>query len=153
MSDVFPPPTIPVPPDPMPRDPGEPPATPGNAAAWLAIAGASLLLVAAVVVVASQWQQIPQAVRLTGLLTALVLITALAEQIRRAAPTTAVVIAHLVPAVAITAGIAAGGTATQPWPVCIFVGGILGVATTEVQKHRWASPRMAIIGGIGLILA
>ena len=41
MSDVFPPPTIPAPPDPMPPDPGEPSATPGNAAAWLAIAGAA----------------------------------------------------------------------------------------------------------------
>jgi hypothetical protein len=106
-----------------------------------------------VVVVASRWQQIPQAFRFTGLLTAMVLIAALAEQIRRAAPTTAVVIAHLVPGIAITVGIAAGATATQPWPVCILIGGLLGVATTEVQKHRWASPRMAVIGAIGLILA
>jgi hypothetical protein len=83
----------------------------------------------------------------------MVLITALAEQIRRAAPTTAAVIGHLVPAVAITVGIAAGATATQPWPVCVVIGGLLGVAATEVQKRRWASPRMAIIGATGLILA
>jgi hypothetical protein len=83
----------------------------------------------------------------------MVLIAALAEQIRRAAPTTAAVIAHLVPGVAITVGVAAGATATQPWPVCILMGGLLGVATTEVQKRRWSSPRMAIIGAIGLILA
>jgi hypothetical protein len=147
MSDVFPPPTI------SPPDPGEPPSTHPVAAAWLAIAGASLLLVASVVVVASRWQLIPQTLRFTGLLTATVLIAALAEQIRRAAPTTAVVIAHLVPGIAITVGIAAGATAAQPWPMCILIGGLLGAAATEVEKRRWASPRMAIIGAIGAILA
>ena len=134
-----------------------PPSEPGPAnrpvAAWLAIAGSSLLLVAAIVVVASRWQQIPQSLRFTGLLTALVLIAALAEQIRRSAPTTARVVAHLVPAIAVTVGIAAGATATQPWPICIVLGGLLGAITTEVQKRRWASPRMAIIAAIGVILA
>ena len=134
-----------------------PPTEPGRAnrpvAAWLAIAGSSLLLVAAIVVVASRWQQIPQSLRFTGLLTALVLIAALAEQIRRSAPTTARVVAHLVPAIAVTVGIAAGATATQPWPVCIVIGGLLGAVTTEVQKRRWASPRMAIIAATGVILA
>jgi hypothetical protein len=134
-----------------------PPTEPRQAnrpvAAWLAIAGSSLLLVAAVVVVASRWQQIPQSLRFTGLLTALVLIAALAEQVRRWAPTTARVIAHLVPGIAVTVGVAAGATATQPWPVCIIIGGLLGAVTTEVQKHRWASPRMAIIAAIGVILA
>ncbi|HVE18067.1 MAG TPA: DUF2157 domain-containing protein, partial [Ilumatobacteraceae bacterium] len=152
MSDTVTPPGPQFPPPSWP-----PPTDPGRAsrpvAAWLAIAGSSLLLVAAVVVVASRWQQIPQSLRFTGLLTALVLITALAEQIRRSAPTTARVIAHLVPAIAVTVGIAAGATATQPWPVCIVIGGLLGAVTTEVQKRRWASPRMAIIAAIGVILA
>jgi hypothetical protein len=148
MSDTFQPPTISRPPEPVRPASGRP-AT----AAWLAIAGASLLLVASVVVVASRWQQIPQTVRFAGLLTAMVLIAALAEQIRRAAPTTATVIAHLVPGIAITVGIAAGATATQPWPVCILVGGLMGAVATEHQKRRWASPRMAIIGAAGLILA
>jgi hypothetical protein len=133
-----------------------PPIEPDRAnrpvAAWLAIAGSSLLLVAAIVVVASRWQQIPQGLRFTGLLTALVLIAALAEQIRRSVPTTARVIAHLVPAIAVTVGIAAGATATQTWPVCLIIGGLLGAVATEVQKRRWASPRMAIIAAIGVIL-
>jgi hypothetical protein len=149
MSDTVTPPQFPPP---SWSPPTEPDRANRPVAAWLAIAGSGLLLVAAIVVVASRWQQIPQSLRFTGLLTALVLIAALAEQIRRSAPTTARVVAHLVPAIAVTVGIAAGATATQTWPVCLVVGGLLGALTTEVQKRRWESPRMAIIAAIGVIL-
>jgi hypothetical protein len=154
MSDTVPPPSGP---QRFPRPSWSPSTEPSRAnrpvAAWLAIAGSGLLLVAAVVVVASRWEQIPQAIRFTGLLTALVLIAALAEHARRWAPTTARVIAHLVPGIAVTVGTAAGATLAERWPVCIIIGGLLGVTTTEVQKRRWASPRMAIIAVGGLILA
>ena len=137
-----------------PNEPLEPPIRPPRpVAAWLAIAGSAMLLVAAIVVVASQWNLIPQAIRFSGLLAAVVMIAALGEQIRGTAPTTAAVIAHLVPAIAVTVGIAAGSTLDLPWPTCIVIGGGLGAVVTEVQKRRWMAPRMAIIAGFALVLA
>ena len=150
MTTTFAPPDTPVqaPPEPKPSLASNRPL-----AAWLAIAGSSLLLIAAIVVVASQWHQIPQSIRFCGLLCAAVLIAALAEAIRTVAPTTAVVIAHLVPAIAATVGIAAGATFHLHWPWCIAIGGVLAATVTEVQKRRWASPPMAIIAAFGLVLA
>lgn len=149
MTSTFAPPSTPVQPPPEPERSAR---SNRPVAAWLAIAGSGLILIAAIVVVASQWRQIPQSMRFSGLLTAVVLIASLAERIRMVAPTTAVVIAHLVPAMAATVGIAAGSTFDLRWPGCIAIGGILAGVVTEVQKRRWASPRMAVVAAVGLVL-
>ncbi len=111
------------------------------------------MLVAAVVVVASQWNLIPQSVRFCGLLAAFVAIVAIAERIRATAPTTATVVAHLVPGIAVTVGIAAGATLGNPWPVSMLIGGLLGASVSEVNVRRWRAPRMAVITACSAVVA
>ena len=85
-SDAWAPPKPPAPPPDAPTDrDGSPTAPlPGripqlSAARWLAGAGASLLLVASIVVVAGNWESIDESVRFSGLVAALVAVYFVAE--------------------------------------------------------------------------
>lgn len=108
-----------------------------SAAGWLAAAGASLLLVAAIVVVAGSWRSIPVEVRFAGLVAALVAVYFAAEAIRRSAPLTAAALAALAATLTAPVGVAAAATASQPWPVCIVVGGSAALIACELQARRW----------------
>ena len=131
-----------------PRSPWPAPATPApaepdprfpqlSAAGWLAATGASLLLVASVIVVAGNWESIDPVVRFSGLVAALLAVYFVAEAGRRRFPTTSTSLATLAACLTAPVGIAAAATLGQPWSVCTLVGGVAALAATEVQSRRW----------------
>lgn len=109
-------------------------------AAWLAVTGAALLMVAAVVVVASSWQSISAIVRCALLVAAVTVVFVAAEHLRPATPVTAKVVAHLAPLLLAPAGIAAAATLHQSWRVCIIAGGAAAALGAEGQRRRWQLP-------------
>ncbi len=145
MDDVpLPPPTWPAPPtgpSPAARTPDRPapawrpPAL--SAAGWLATGGASLLLVASIIVVAGNWRSIDPEVRFAGLVSALVAIYFAAETGRRRLPSTSRALATLAAALTAPVGIAAAATLGSPWPICTLVGGAAALVATELQSRRW----------------
>lgn len=123
-----------------------------SAAGWLAATGAGLLLVAAIVVVASRWQAINPEVRFSGLVAALLAVFFVAEAGRRDYPSTSTALASLAATLTAPVGIAAAATLSQPWPVCILVGGIAALVATEAQSRRWdvGVLKAATVAGAGL---
>lgn len=111
-----------------------------SAAGWLAATGASLLLVASIIVVAGNWQSIDPEIRFSGLVASLVAVYFAAEAGRRRIPSTSRALATLAAALTAPVGIAAAATLGQPWPVCTLVGGIAALAATELQSRRWDVP-------------
>ena len=108
-----------------------------SAAGWLAGTGASLLLVASIIVVAGNWQSIDPIVRFSGLVSALLAVYFAAEAGRRRFPTTSTSLATLAACLTAPVGIAAAATLSQPWTVCTLVGGLAALVATEVQSRRW----------------
>ncbi len=140
----FPPPTPgafapPSPPD-LPDAPGGRQLPQLSAAGWLAAMGASLLLVASIIVVAGNWQSIDPIVRFSGLVAALFAVYFSAEAGRRRYPSTSTALATLAACLTAPVGIAAAATLEQPWPVCVLVGGFAALAATELQARRWKVP-------------
>lgn len=121
-------------------------------AGWLAALGASLLLVASIVVVASNWASIDASFRFAGLVAALVAVYYAAEAGRRRSPTTATALATLAATLTAPVGVAAASTLEQPWPVCVLIGGTAALAATELQSRRWDVPALqaATIVAFGL---
>lgn len=111
-----------------------------SAAGWLATAGTSLLLVASVIVVASNWAAIDPAVRFAGLVASLVAVYFAAEAGRRRLPTTSRALAALAALLTAPVGVAAAATLSQPWPVCTLVGGLAALGAAHVQAYRWHLP-------------
>lgn len=109
-----------------------------SAAGWLAATGASLLLVASVIVVAGNWQAIDPTARFSGLVAALLAVYFVAEAGRRRFPTTATSLATLAACLTAPVGVAAAATIGQPWSVCTLVGGMAALAATETQSRRWS---------------
>ena len=124
-----------------------------SAARWLAGAGASLLLVASIVVVAGNWESIDESVRFSGLVAALVAVYFVAEAARRRSPQTASALAALAAMLTAPVGIAAAATLSQPWPVCILVGGLASLIATEVQSRRWDIPLLRAVAVVSFGLA
>jgi hypothetical protein len=122
-------------------------------ASCLAAAGATLLLTASVIVVASRWQTIPQSARFSGLVAALVATAAAAEAGRKRFPTTSTAIAVLAATLTAPAGIAAAATIEQSWPTCIVVGGLLAFLATEAQARRWKVPVLRAASVVAIVLA
>lgn len=96
-----------------------------------------MLLVAAVVVVASRWESIAPEVRVTGLVAALMAAFFGAERLRAGVPTTATAVAALAATVTAPTGIAAAATLAGTWPTCLLVGGTTALVATEIQARRW----------------
>jgi hypothetical protein len=111
-----------------------------SAVAWLATAGATLLLAASVIVVAGNWQAIEPEIRFAGLVASLVAVYFAAEAARRRLPSTARALATLAAALTAPVGVAAAATISQPWPVCTLVGGVLALVATVLQSRRWHLP-------------
>ena len=133
-----------------PLPPPSPPPAPASqlrlprlsAAGWLASTGASLLLLASIVVVAGRWESITPEVRFAGLIASLLAVYFAAEALRDRLPTTASALAVLAATITAPVGIAAAATLEQPWPICILVGGALALVATEVQSRRWEVPTL-----------
>lgn len=146
MEDDTPPPsTWPAPATPHATPPNavrswEPPRL--SAAGWLAASGASLLLIAAIIVVTSSWQSIDPGVRFAGLVGSLVAVYFAAEAGRRRLPSTSRSLAALAATLTAPVGVAAAATLGQPWPVCTLVGGVAALAATEMQSRRWNVPEL-----------
>lgn len=104
---------------------------------WLAATGATLLLVAAVVVVAGQWSAIGPTARFAGLVGALFATFFAAEALRVRIPTTATSLAVLAACVTAPVGIAAVAALGGRWPLCIAVGGGAALLACELQSRRW----------------
>lgn len=114
-------------------------------AAWLAIVGAALVMLAAIVVVAGQWQALSAEFRCALLMAGVAIVFVVAEHLRPATPVTAMVIGHLAPLLVAPAAVAAGATLHQSWRVCILAAGLATVPFAEVQRRRWPLP--LLIGG------
>ncbi len=94
-------------------------------------------MVAAIIVVAGNWESIDPVVRFSGLVAALLAVYFAAEAGRRRFPTTATALATLAACLTAPVGVAAAATLGQPWSVCTFVGGVAALVATEVQSRRW----------------
>ncbi len=152
----FPPPPPSAPPWPAPPTPDRPTAARSvprlSAAGWLAASGATLLLIASIIVVAGNWQSIDPIARFSGLVAALLAVYFAAETGRRRFPTTATSLATLAACLTAPVGVAAAATLGQPWTVCTLVGGVAALFTTEVQSRRWnvAPLKAATVVAFGL---
>jgi hypothetical protein len=105
--------------------------------AWLASIGATMLLVASVIVVAGQWESIGPEVRFAGLVGSLLAIYFAAEAGRTRIPSTASALAVLAAGVTAPVGVAASAALEATWPICITVGGVAATVATELQSRRW----------------
>ena len=113
----WPPPTV-TPLPPPTSSPREVSAKP--IAAWLAATGGALVLVAAVIVVAGNWQDIAPAFKFAGLVAATIGLGVAAEHARAVVPATARAVAHLAAALTAPVGIAAAAVTGATWPVCVL---------------------------------
>jgi len=150
----FPPPAPSWPSPPAPLQPTIERVLPRlSAAGWLAATGASLLLVASIIVVAGNWQSIDPIVRFSGLVSSLLAVYFAAEAGRRRFPTTSTSLATLAACLTAPVGIAAAATLSQPWTVCTLVGGLAALVATEVQSRRWdvAPLKAATVVAFGLV--
>lgn len=122
---------------------------------WLAATGATLLLVAAVVVVAGQWSVIGPTARFAGLVGALFAGYFAAEASRSRIPTTATWLAVLAACVTAPVGIAAVAALEGRWPLCITVGGAAALLACELQSRRWTvrTLKAATVVATGLLVA
>ena len=118
----------------------------------MAATGASLLLVASIIVVAGNWESIDPVVRFSGLVAALFGVYFAAEAGRRRFPTTSTALATLAACLTAPVGVAAAATLGEPWSVCTLVGGVAALAATEVQSRRWnvAPLKAATVVAFGL---
>ncbi|MEO6651025.1 MAG: hypothetical protein ABIP17_00005, partial [Ilumatobacteraceae bacterium] len=123
------------------------------AAAWLALLGSTLILFAAVAVVASNWNTIGQGLRVAGLLVVTGGLLGIAERARSLVPTTAGIIAHVGTALVAFVGVALMSLLGFTWPACIVVGGLALVGSTQIQAARWRRVTMHIGQVAGFALA
>lgn len=107
------------------------------AAAWVAVLGGVLVLLAAAIVVASNWDSLGSGMRLAGLVLGTVGLLAAAERLRQLVPTTAGIVAHVGTFLTAACGIAGMSLFGFTWPTCLLVGGAIAVAATEYQARRW----------------
>ncbi len=126
-----------------------------SAAGWLAATGATLLLIASIVVVASQWQTITPEIRFSGLVAALLAVYFVAEAGRERYPSTSSALATLAATMTAPVGIAAASSINQTWPMCVLVGGVAALVAAEVQSRRWdvSILKAATVAGVGLAAA
>lgn len=122
-------------------------------AAWLSLLGSVLLLLAAIAVVAGNWDAIGRGLRVAGLVAGTAALLVGSERLRRLVPTTAGVIAHVGTYLTAFVGIATVSLLGAAWPTCIVVGGAALVAATAVQAGRWRriTMHLAQVVGFGLI--
>jgi hypothetical protein len=143
-----------------PTSPPQPPPTPdrrGTArpvAAWLAATGGALVLTAAVIVVAGNWQDIAPGAKFGVLLAATLALGIAAERSRTVVPASARAVAHLAAALTAPVGIAALAVAGGTWPGCVIAGGMSAFVTCIVQARRWRAPLLdaAAVVAVGLAL-
>ncbi len=127
---------------PAPTDRSEPAGGPGLLATtapamWVGLVGGTLVLLAAAIVVVSNWSTIGRSVRFAGFVVVTAALIALAERLRRVVPISAGIIAHVGSFLTAGVGIAGLSLLGATWPACLVVGGVIAVTTTEIQARRW----------------
>lgn len=134
-----PPPAPPEPPAPEPAEAdGDRRARSGlPAATWIALLGGALVLVAAASVVVSSWDAIGRSARVLGLLLATGGILVASERLRRPAPSTSNIAAHVGTILVGSVGIASLSLFGVTWPGCLLAGGALAFAAATWQFDRW----------------
>jgi hypothetical protein len=133
--EVLQPPTTPSEPD---EGPAERLARSGRpAATWVALLGGSLILVAATSIVVSSWDTVGRSLRAAGLVLAAAVMLVAAERLRRLAPVTANIVAHVGTFLVAAVGIAAMSLGGFTWPACLLVGGVVALAAVTLQRDRW----------------
>ncbi len=155
------PPTIDAPPPPAPDPQPTPPESEAErrglsavpAAAWIALLGSALILVAAVAVAASNWDTIGQSFRFAGLAFVTGGLLLASERFRRVVPATASIVAHVATYLVPFVGIAVMSLFGFTWPSCLLVGGAALIAATHVQADRWRRVTMHIAQVAGFALA
>ncbi len=95
------------------------------------------MLLAAAIVVVSNWDTIGRSFRFAGFALATAGLIAVAERLRSTVPTSAGIIAHV--GAFLTAGVGIAGLSLfgVTWPTCLLVGGLIAVVATEIQSRRW----------------
>ena len=123
------------------------------AATWVALIGGALVLLAAAIVVVSNWDTIGRSFRFAGFAAVTVILIWAGERLRPSVPTSAGSIAHV--GAFLTGGIGIAGLSLfgVTWPTCLLVGGAIVAGATEVQATRWRT-RTFLLGQIaGLSIA
>ena len=135
---------------PPPPAPPEPPASERSdsdddrrarsglpAATWIALLGGALVIVAAASVVVSSWDTIGRTARVLGLMLGTGGILLASERLRRPAPTTSNIAAHVGTVLVGSVGIASLSLFGVTWPGCLLAGGVLACAAATWQFDRW----------------
>ena len=107
------------------------------AAVWIALLGSTLLLTAAIAVVASNWSTIGQGARVAGLVIVTVGLLLGAERLRALAPSSSSIIAHVGTYLTASVGIATLSVFGVTWPGCLLAGGAVLIMATDLQAPRW----------------
>lgn len=107
-------------------------------AAWIAVLGAALVLIAAGIVVSSSWGAHGPTVRALAIILVTGGLAWASERGRRIVPLSAAVTAHVATFLVAPAGIAVAAMFGATWPLCLLVGGALATAVTEIQSRRWS---------------
>lgn len=106
-------------------------------AAWVALLGAALVMIAAGIVVSSSWGAYGPTVRALAIALVTGALAWASERGRQLVPVSAAVTAHVATFLAAPLGIAIASMFGATWPLCLLVGGVLAVAATEFQGRRW----------------
>jgi hypothetical protein len=140
---------------PTPPSPSTPPdeGSSSPAAAWLAAVGGGLVLVAAIVAVATNWEAIPAGAKFAALLVVTVGLGAAAERLAATVPTTARAVAQLAAMLIAPVGVAAAAMMGATWPACVVVGGSAATVSTLIQARRWRAPLLDAASGVTVVLA
>jgi len=151
-----------LPPPPAPAEPPAPEPAEADAerrarsglpaATWIALLGGALVLVAAASVVVSRWDATGRSARLLGLMLGTGGILFASERLRRPAPSTSNIAAHLGTVLVGSVGIASLSLFGVTWPGCLVAGGLLAFAAATWQFERWHPQLFGAIqvGAVGL---
>lgn len=123
------------------------------AAAWIGLLGGALLLVAAVAVVAGNWNAIGEGLRVAGLAAATIGLLAAAGRLRPVVPTTAGIIAHVGTFLTASVAVSALSVFGVTWPGCLLAGGAMLIVATELQALRWRRVTMHLAQVAGWAMA
>ncbi|MAT03592.1 MAG: hypothetical protein CL424_00885 [Acidimicrobiaceae bacterium] len=136
-----------LPPPPAPPEPPAPEPTGADddrrarsglpAATWIALLGGALVLVAAASVVVSSWDVIGRSGRVLGLILGTGGILVASERLRRPAPSTSNIAAHVGTVLVGSVGVASLSLFGVTWPGCLVAGGALAFAAATWQFDRW----------------
>ncbi|MCB0967308.1 MAG: hypothetical protein KDB37_10775, partial [Ilumatobacter sp.] len=123
------------------------------AATWIALLGGALVLVAAASVVVSSWDAIGRSVRVLGLALGTGGMLLGTERLRRVAPSTSNIAAHVGTSLVGSVGIAVLSLFGITWPGCLVAGGAAALAAATWQVDRWRPQLFGVIQVAAIAMA